>query len=387
MACASGCLDASFCDDVAYSGEKCCESGGVDVTRASVAGRRPGEVDLGDNVGDAVAVVGGERGNVQGCGHHSLDRFVELGCHGGSIATLTDSAARCGGPGRVFGCLAGRRRWVAAKGFGGLYVQKMGPDGLAQYLGLAPEQLHTLLLTEKFGRFDPDYVWSIEDAERMYQELEDSAATYELDSAAALITEVRQVAEVVRAYGDAPYDRPWEGINVSVPVELHVIAAKLETALRGILVVEQKSLTSLESARRSLVSWAAVHAHGATVAQSLPGERDLSAVTAGTDAALAPVDLLDHFCARQIPVVFGVVNSICPPVNLGEEQRRDELRTAWERLGAAAEGLRTTLGSAGRGGAYMLSIQRGRIAGYLETVESGICEAARMSNVIGAADE
>lgn len=263
----------------------------------------------------------------------------------------------------------------------------MGPDGLAQYLGLAPEQLHTLLLTEKFGRFDPDHVWSIEDAERMYQELEDSAATYELDAAAALITEVRQIAEVVRAYGDAPYGRPCEGINASVPMELHVIAAKLETALRGILVVEQKSLASLESAQRSLVSWAAVHAHGATVAQSLPGDGDLSAATAGTDAALAPVDLLEHFCARQVPVVFGVVNSICPPVSLGDKQRRDELRTAWERLGAAADGLRTTLGSAGRGGAYMLSIQRGIIAGYLETVESRMREEAPASNVTGANDE
>ncbi|MEX3645242.1 hypothetical protein [Mycolicibacterium porcinum] len=254
---------------------------------------------------------------------------------------------------------------------------------------MAPEQLHTLLLTEKFGRFDPDHVWSIEDAERMYQELEDSAPTYELDAAAALITEVRQIAEVVRAYGDPPYDHPWgQGISASVPVELHVIAAKLETALRRALLAEQKTLMLLESAQRSLESCAAVHEHGATVAQSLPGDRDFSAVTAGTDAALAPVDLPDEdLCARSIPVVFGVVNSICPPVSLGDKQRRDELRTAWERLGAAAEGLRTTLGSAGRGGAYMLSIQRGIIAGYLETVESRMREAAPASNVIGASDE
>ncbi|WP_454793834.1 hypothetical protein [Mycolicibacterium lutetiense] len=252
---------------------------------------------------------------------------------------------------------------------------------------MTPDQVQLWLRTEKFGRVGADHVWSIEDAERMYQELDDAAATYDLDVAAALITEVRQVAEIVRAYGDAPYDRPGAGINASVPAELHVIAAKLETALRGVLVVEQKSTALLESARRSLVSAAAVTAHGATVAQSLTGKEDLSAVVAGAEAALSQDNLADLFCERRIPVVFGVVDSICPPVDLDNEQRCEQLRAACERLGAAATGLRTTLGSAGRGGAYMLSIQRGRIAGHLETVESGIRAAARMSNVIGATDE
>lgn len=266
-------------------------------------------------------------------------------------------------------------------------VQQLGLDGLAQYFGVAPDQVQLWLRTEKFGQFGADHLWSIEDAERMYQELDDTAATYDLDVAAALITEVRQVAEIVRAYGEAPESVPGPGINASVPAELHVIAAKLETALRGVLVVEQKSMTLLESARRSLVSAGAIFAHGAMVAQSRPDEQAGCAAVAGADDALARDNLVDTFCARPIPVVFGVVDSICPPVELGIEQRCVQLRTAWERLGSAAAGLRTALGSAGRGGAYMLSIQRGRIAAHLETVESGAREAAHVSNVIGDADE
>lgn len=92
MACDSGCLDPSLCDDVAHLSQKCCESGGVGVSGARAAGCRRGVVDLGDDVNDVVAIGGSERGNVQGAGHHSLDRFVELGCHGASMATVTDRA-------------------------------------------------------------------------------------------------------------------------------------------------------------------------------------------------------------------------------------------------------------------------------------------------------
>lgn len=273
---------------------------------------------------------------------------------------------------------------MAAQGFGGLFVvQQLGLDDLAEYFGVASEQVQLWLRTEKFGRFGVDHRWSIEDAERMYQELDDAAAVYDLDAAAELITEVRRVAEIVRAYGDTPYERSSAGINASVPAELHVIAAKLETALRGVLVVDEKNAASLESARRSMVSWAAVHAHGATVSEPRPGQQDAPAAVAEADA---PLDLLEHFFGRSIPVVFGVVDSICPPAGVSSEQRCEKLRTAWERLGTAATGLRKTLGSAGRGGAYMLSIQRGLIAEHLETVESAIGDRADVGRN-GDADE
>lgn len=228
-------------------------------------------------------------------------------------------------------------------------ARSMTAAAVARYLALPRAEFEARDAAGEFSGFADNGEWTVLAAERAYQRLHGMRVVCRPADAARLITEVRQVGEVVRAYGDMPEldDESGRagrgGIASQVSFDLHMIAAKLETMLRGTVFLDEVS--------------------GSTLGAS-------TAVFAGEDAS-------EFMSERRIEFEFGAVDSIRPPVDVDDARRIAELRAACEQLDAIRAGLDAAMVmSAGRGGVYLLGVQRDVIAAHIEELEARTLAAA-----------
>lgn len=127
---------------------------------------------------------------------------------------------------------------------------------VADYLGVTRDALNARIRTGDF--VEPDVLigdrfqgWSTDTVEVARQK-EKNGGTLRCDRVQAplVITTIRQVAELVRAYGATPYSadgRP--RIDASVPATLHVLAARLENELRAMTGWDYDAERSVELLR------------------------------------------------------------------------------------------------------------------------------------------
>jgi hypothetical protein len=230
----------------------------------------------------------------------------------------------------------------------------MTVEAVAGYLALTQDEFEARSAAGEFDAFVAEGVWTVADAESAYQHLYGRGVECDPVAAAKLITEVRRVAEGVRAYGDMPEPDNVKagrgGVAYRVSFDLDVIAARMESMLRGTVLLDMMSAAAL-SAKVAL--W---------------GEKDTS----------------QFEVERRISLSFDVVDSIVPPVDVDDARRVAEMQSVCAKLDEIREALLrpAVLGdededpvaamstAAGRGGAYLLGVQRDVVAAHIEALEA-----------------
>ncbi|MEN4464193.1 hypothetical protein VXE65_19320 [Mycolicibacterium conceptionense] len=122
----------------------------------------------------------------------------------------------------------------------------------ADYLGITRDALNHLIRSNDF--IEPDVVlgekgiqgWAPARVEQVYQQRAGVSMHCDTDAALELITEVKQVAEQLRGY----VGRRGRGRRImAVPTELYVVAARMESDIRNILVTDATSAANLASVK------------------------------------------------------------------------------------------------------------------------------------------
>lgn len=181
----------------------------------------------------------------------------------------------------------------------------------ADYLGMTRDALNARIRAGDF--VEPDVLigdrfqgWSSDTIELARQkEKNGTALRCDRSKAPLVITTIRQVAELVRAYGDTPpSDTGRSRINASVPATLHLLAARLENELRAMTNWDRDAERSVELLR--------------------------------VDGALQKLNP-EFLTETPVPIDFGQVHCVIRPVNT-------DAATAAERLTAAAHKLDDIIG-------------------------------------------
>ncbi|OBK01661.1 hypothetical protein A5722_31235 [Mycobacterium vulneris] len=127
----------------------------------------------------------------------------------------------------------------------------MSTAQVAEYLGITRDVLHARIRAREFK--DPDVVigdrfqgWSPETVEKYRQEHDGFGYSYDTEGLTNVITQIRTIAERVRTYG-SQLDNAADGFAWSVPQNLHVIAARLESDFRGRLALDTRNAAHLNS--------------------------------------------------------------------------------------------------------------------------------------------
>ncbi|MBU8817552.1 hypothetical protein EB74_16480 [Mycobacterium sp. SWH-M5] len=209
----------------------------------------------------------------------------------------------------------------------------------AQYLDLAPEVFSELVADGRIPGPDADAKWSVQVLEDAYATI--PVVTHErldVDAAVRIITDIRRVAEVVRAYGDLDRELPPRlndtghlGVSGTLPADLHDVAAKLEECLRVAVVGDHRTAE-------------AIAAVSGEVSAGVERRRTLD---------LAPVEL------------------ILPPFGVDNVRRAAELRAAQADLGGIIGQVREAMwSSGGRIAAVMLEVIRDELVEHLVSLEA-----------------
>lgn len=163
----------------------------------------------------------------------------------------------------------------------------------ASYLGIERGELDRKIWNGEFIK--PDTItankrklWSLSSLELVHQEMRPGPATVRnADEAAALITRIRRVAELVRAYGEyRDNENRVSGIYATVPAALHAIAARLENELRSLLYDEHMSTHPVKNASGA--------SDVSTDTKSGPSWTPLT-ITFGAVDSLMPTADMDHY--------------------------------------------------------------------------------------------
>jgi hypothetical protein len=220
----------------------------------------------------------------------------------------------------------------------------------ANYLGIERGELDEKIWKGEFIK--PDTVtankrklWSLSRLELVHQEMHPGPAVIRnADEAAALITRIRRVAELVRAYGEYRDDENRvSGIHATVPAELHVIAARLENEVRSLLYDEHMS------------THAAKNASGT------------SNVSTNTESGPSWTPLT---------ITFGTVDSLMPPAGMDVYARVVNLADAQNQLDDIIVALPTALTSPGTRLAMLaLGAERDNIRDHILDPRSGLAAA------------
>lgn len=127
----------------------------------------------------------------------------------------------------------------------------MSTAQVAEYLGITRDVLHARIRAREFKA--PDVVigdrfqgWSPDTVEKYRQEQAGLGYSYDPEGLTIVITDIRTIAERVRTYG-SQLDAVADGFAWSVPQNLHVIAARLESDFRGRLAVDSRNAAHLRS--------------------------------------------------------------------------------------------------------------------------------------------
>lgn len=163
----------------------------------------------------------------------------------------------------------------------------MSTAQVAEYLGITRDVLHARIRAREFKA--PDVVvgdrfqgWSPETVEKYRQEQAGLGYSYDQEGLTVVITQVRTIAERVRTYG-SQLDGAADGFAWSVPQNLHVIAARLESDFRGRLALDSRNAAHLRS-----VDIEVAHAWGCERTAE-PSHDDGQSLTR-IDLALGPVE-------------------------------------------------------------------------------------------------
>ena len=126
----------------------------------------------------------------------------------------------------------------------------MSSAQVADYLGITRDVLHARIRAREFKA--PDVIigdrfqgWSPETVEKYRQEQGGDGYSCDTEGLIAVIREIRTIAERVRTFGQGLQSPVPDGFSWVVAENLHVIAARLESALRSWLVLEQVNVANL----------------------------------------------------------------------------------------------------------------------------------------------
>ncbi|WP_033712472.1 AlpA family transcriptional regulator [Mycobacterium sp. MAC_011194_8550] len=193
----------------------------------------------------------------------------------------------------------------------------MSTAQVAEYLGITRDVLHARIRAREFKA--PDVVigdrfqgWSPETVEKYRQEQDGFGYSYDPEGLTIVITQIRTIAERVRAYSSQLDGAP-DGFAWTVPQNLHVIAARLESDFRGRLLLDSRNAAHLSS-----VDVEVAHAWG------------LERTAEPSDAEGQSV--------RRIELALGQVESYMA-ADLSQHERMAELRAASDGLAAVIERL------------------------------------------------
>jgi len=126
----------------------------------------------------------------------------------------------------------------------------MSSGQVAEYLGITRDVLHARIRAREFKA--PDVVigdrfqgWSPETVEKYRQEQGGDGYDCDTEGLIAVIRQIRTIAERVRTFGQGLNVPVSDGFSWVVAENLHVVAARLESALRSWLVLEQVNVAIL----------------------------------------------------------------------------------------------------------------------------------------------
>lgn len=119
----------------------------------------------------------------------------------------------------------------------------------AEYLGITRDALHARI---RVGEFEPPDVligdrfqgWSPETVEKFRQKQAGIGYFYDTQGLVTVITQIRTTAERIRTYGNH-LGVAADGFTWTVPENLHVVAARLESSLRGRLALDAENAAVL----------------------------------------------------------------------------------------------------------------------------------------------
>jgi hypothetical protein len=207
---------------------------------------------------------------------------------------------------------------------------------VADYLGITRDALNARIRAGEFT--EPDVTvgdrfqgWSAETVEQFRRQAEGDGIGGDTDATAELVTTIRQVAEYVRSYGDSATD-PAIGIHRTVPLALHLIAARLENEIRTIAVWDKTT------ARRHHPD-------------------------PGSDPTIYEV--------TQLPLPFGSVASMIYPANTDNITRAAQLRLVADITGSVMAQMRDALWTpVARHMMAALGAERDKILSYADALDA-----------------